>query len=183
MHVQLHNHICQLEDVFEHIGTWYDNMSLYMYIYCFIMFYHQYHGSSGGAKQVALQTRGGLRQAGSLPFSCYYWTLILVAAASAEHGSKWSHFFCRFKRFAVSCHFLRTASFPLLSGAGRFRSFPPPGRMSKLTISRFVRNQMLVAVNGDISIYTLYITLGYIKELIQGSLSLIYVWTGSLVQT
>jgi len=93
MHVQLHNHICQLEDVFEHIGTWYDNMSLYMYIYCFIMFYHQYHGSSGGAKQVALQTRGGLRQAGSLPFSCYYWTLILVAAASAEHGSKWSHFF------------------------------------------------------------------------------------------
>ena len=58
--------------------------------------------------------------------------------------------------------------------------------MSKLTISRFVRNLMLVAVNGDISIYTLYITLAYIlniKELIQGSLSLIYVWTGSLVQT
>jgi hypothetical protein len=55
--------------------------------------------------------------------------------------------------------------------------------ISKLTIYRFVRNQILVAVNGDITVYTLYITLRYIKELIQGSLSLIYVWMGSLVQT
>lgn len=155
-------------------------------IYVYILFYHVLSSISRKFRR---------RQAGCAPntwwsaaswFVAIFMLLLDTDSGGCSFSRAWQQvesFFCRFKRFAVSCHFLRTASFPLLSGAGRFRSFPPPGRMSKLTISRFVRNQMLVAVNGDISIYTLYITLGYIKELIQGSLSLIYVWTGSLVQT